>query len=142
MTMTDAHSILLVEDNPVDVDLMLRAFERRHLPTRIEVARDGVEALAWIPRWEAGTPLPEVILLDIKLPRIDGLEVLRQLRAHPVSCDLPIVILSSSSETGDLASAYRHHVNSYIIKPVSFEKFTEVAIQLELYWCLLNRPAR
>ena len=134
--------ILLVEDNPVDVDLTLRAFARRKLTNSIEVARDGQEALDWIPRWAAGAPLPLVILLDLKLPKVDGLEVLRQLREHPVSRDLPVVVLTSSDEDHDVETAYGYHVNSYIVKPVNFEKFMEVAAQIELYWCLLNHPPR
>lgn len=134
--------ILLVEDNPMDVDLTLRAFKRGHLVNPIEVARDGEEALAWIPRWEAGELLPLVILLDINLPRVDGLEVLRQLREHPVSQALPVVVLTSSSEDRDIQAAYRLHANSYIIKPVDFDKFMEVAQQIELYWCLLNEAPR
>ena len=134
--------ILLVEDNPMDVDLTLRAFARRKLTNRIEVARDGQEALEWIPRWEAGEPLPLVILLDLKLPRIDGLEVLRRLRDAPISRNLPVVVLTSSSEHRDVATAYSHHANSYIVKPVNFEKFVETATQIELYWCLLNHPPK
>lgn len=136
-----ARPILLVEDNPVDLDLTLRAFRQSHLANPIEVARDGQEALDWIPRWQAGEPLPLVILLDIKLPRVDGIEVLRQLRAQEISQDLPVVVLTSSSEDRDVKAAYAHHVNSYIVKPVNFDKFMEVARQIELYWCLINRPA-
>jgi CheY-like chemotaxis protein len=134
--------ILLVEDNPVDMDLTLRAFARRKLINPIEVARDGQEALDWIPRWEAGEPVPLVILLDLKLPRVDGLEVLRRLREHPVSRDLPVVVLTSSSEDKDVETAYRYRANSYIIKPVNFEKFMDVAAQIELYWCLINHPPK
>jgi hypothetical protein len=134
--------ILLVEDNPVDVDLTLRAFARRNLTNPIEVARDGQEVLEWIPRWEAGEPLPLVILLDLKLPRVDGLEVLRRLREHPVSRELPVVVLTSSREDKDVETAYRYRVNSYIVKPVNFEMFMEVAAQIELYWCLLNQPPK
>jgi len=134
--------ILLVEDNPVDVDLTLRAFARHGLPCPIEVARDGEEALAWIPRWEAGATLPQVVLLDIKLPRISGLEVLRSYRQHPVSRALPVVVLTSSAQDQDIADAYRQHANSYIVKPVQFEKFIDVAAQIELYWCSLNRAPR
>lgn len=126
----------------MDVDLTLRAFKRGHLVNPIEVARDGEEALAWIPRWEAGEPLPLVILLDINLPRVDGLEVLRQLREHPVSQALPVVVMTSSSEDRDIQAAYRLHANSYIIKPVDFDKFMEVAQQIELYWCLLNEAPK
>ncbi|MBU1690077.1 MAG: response regulator, partial [Gammaproteobacteria bacterium] len=91
---------------------------------------------------EAGETLPLVILLDLKLPRVDGLEVLRQLREHPVSCDLPVVVLTSSSEDRDVKAAYRLHANSYIVKPVNFEKFMDVATQIELYWLLINHPPR
>lgn len=134
--------ILLVEDNPVDVDLTLRAFARRKLANPVEVARDGEEALAWIPRWEAGETLPLVVLLDLKLPRVDGLAVLRRLRETEICRDLPIVILTSSNEDSDVQTAYRLRANSYIVKPVNFEKLMDVATQIELYWCLLNYPPR
>jgi CheY-like chemotaxis protein len=130
--------ILLVEDNPVDLDLTLRAFAHHNLASPIQVARDGQEALDWIPRWEAGETLPLVILLDLKLPRVDGLEVLRRLREHPVSRDLPVVVLTSSSEDRDVKAAYGLHANSYIVKPVNFEKFMDVAAQIKLYWLLIN----
>jgi hypothetical protein len=108
----------------------------------IEIARDGEEALAWIPRWEAGEALPLVVLLDLKLPRVDGIEVLRQYRQHPLTRHLPVVVLTSSNESSDVQAAYRYRANSYIVKPVNFEKFMEVASQIELYWCLLNHPPR
>ena len=136
----NSRPILLVEDNPVDLDLTLRAFQRRNLVNPIQVARDGQEALDWIGRWEAGEALPLVILLDLKLPRVDGLEVLRRLREHPVSRDLPVVVLTSSNDHGDVDTAYRLHANSYIVKPVNFDKFMDVAAQIELYWCLINHP--
>jgi CheY-like chemotaxis protein len=132
--------ILLVEDNPVDVDLTLRAFARRNLANPVQVARDGQEALDWIPRWEAGEAKPLVILLDVKLPRVNGLEVLRQLREHPVSRNLPVVMLTSSSEDRDVQMAYQQHANSYIVKPVNFDNLMDVAAQIELYWCLINHP--
>jgi hypothetical protein len=137
-----ARPILLVEDNPQDLDLTLRAFRRRNLANPVEVARDGQEALDFIPRWEAGETLPLVVLLDLKLPKVDGLEVLRHLRATPVSATLPVVVLTSSAEDRDVRTAYRLHANSYIVKPVDFNKFMEVATQIELYWCLLNHPPR
>ena len=134
--------ILLVEDNPMDVDLALRAFRKRRLVNPIEVARDGEEALACIPRWEAGATPPAVILLDLKLPRVDGLEVLRQIKAHPAYRRIPIVMLTTSAESQDMERAYELGVNSYIIKPVDFDKFVEVASQIEVYWTVLNsRPA-
>lgn len=132
--------VLLVEDNPVDVDLTLRAFARRKLSNPIHVARDGEEALAWLARWEAGEPLPLVILLDLKLPRILGLEVLAQWKANSLSRDIPVVVLTSSSEDSDIAAAYKLGANSYIVKPVDFDKFLDVAEQIELYWCVTNRP--
>lgn len=134
-------AILLVEDNPMDVDLALRAFRRRRLTNPVEVARDGEEALAWIERWEKGEPPPAVILLDLKLPRVDGLEVLRQLKAHPEFRSVPVVVLTTSKESHDVKRAYELGVNSYIVKPVDFDKFVEVASQIEVYWTVLNaRP--
>ncbi len=122
----------------MDVDLTKRAFRRRRLTNPIEVARDGEEALAFIDRWEAGEPLPVVILLDLKLPKVDGLEVLRHLKAHPQFSTIPVVILSSSGEDRDIQTAYHLGANSYIIKPVDFEKFMEVAAHIDLYWTVLN----
>ncbi len=134
--------ILLVEDNPMDIDLTRRAFARRKLVNPIQVARDGEEALAYLPRWEAGELLPAVILLDLKLPKVDGLEVLRQLKAHTQFCTIPVVILTTSSEDRDVQTAYQLGANSYIVKPVNFEKFVQVAEQIEVYWCVLNTPPR
>lgn len=134
--------ILLVEDNPIDLDLTLRAFSRRKLANPVNVSRDGEEALAWIPRWEAGEPWPVVILLDLKLPRVDGLEVLRQLKQHPALQAIPVVVLTSSREDRDVKSAYQLGANSYIVKPVDFDKFIEVATQIELYWGVFNEPPR
>lgn len=132
--------ILLVEDNPVDLDLTLRAFAKHKLTNEIQVARDGEEAVAWLPRWEAGEPLPLVILLDLKLPMIDGLEVLRQIKSHPKLAVIPVVVLTSSSEDRDMQAAYKLGANSYIVKPVNFDKFIEVAAHIELYWAVLNEP--
>ena len=132
--------ILLVEDNPVDLDLTRRAFARQKLTNPLQVARDGAEALAWLPRWEAGEPQPLLILLDLKLPKVDGLEVLRRFKEHPVARVIPVVVLTSSDESSDIQAAYRLGANSYIVKPVNFDKFLEVAAQIELYWAMLNRP--
>ncbi len=133
--------ILLVEDNPMDLDLTLRAFNKKKFSNQVHIARDGEEALAFIPRWEAGEALPAVILLDINLPKVNGLEVLRQLKAHERFRRIPVVVLTSSREDKDLKTAYDLGVNSYIENPVSFNKFMEVAEQIELYWCVLNeRP--
>jgi CheY-like chemotaxis protein len=137
--MSTNRPILLVEDNPMDVDLTRRAFARRNIANPLEVARDGEEALAWLPRWEAGEPLPVVILLDLKLPRVPGLEVLRRLKDHPEFSRIPVVVLTTSREDADVDAAYALGVNSYIVKPVEFEKFIEVATQIDLYWCVLNQ---
>lgn len=134
--------ILLVEDSPMDVDLTLRAFARRKLANPVLVARDGEEALAWIPRWEAGEPQPAVILLDLNMPRVDGLTVLRKLKAHPELQRIPVVILTTSGEERDINAAYALGANSYIVKPVSFEKFLDVVQQIELYWCVTNERPR
>lgn len=132
--------ILLVEDNPVDLDLTLRAFARHKLTNPVNVARDGEEALAWLPRWEAGEPQPLVVLLDLKLPKVDGLEVLRQIKAHPTLKVIPVVVLTSSAESRDMQTAYQLGANSYIVKPVNFDKFLDVAAHIELYWAMLNTP--
>lgn len=133
--------ILLVEDNPMDLDLTLRAFNKKKFSNTILIARDGEEALAFMARWEAGEPVPAVILLDINLPKLNGLEVLQKLKAHPLYRRIPVVVLTSSKENSDLKTAYDLGANSYIEKPVSFSKFIEVAEHIELYWCLLNeRP--
>jgi CheY-like chemotaxis protein len=135
-------SILLVEDNPMDVDLALRAFRKRRLTNPVDIARDGEEALEWISKWEGGAPVPAVILLDLKLPRVDGLEVLRQLKAHSQFRRVPVVVLTTSAESHDVARAYELGANSYIVKPVDFDKFVEVASQIEIYWTVINsRPA-
>jgi len=137
--MSGNRPILLVEDNPMDVDLTRRAFAKRNIANPLEVARDGEEALNWLARWEAGEPLPVVILLDLKLPRVPGLDVLRKLKAHPTFNRIPVVVLTTSREDADVQTAYGLGVNSYIVKPVEFEKFIEVAAQIDLYWCVLNQ---
>lgn len=132
--------ILLVEDNPMDVDLTKRAFARRKLINPLVVARDGEEALGQLTQWEQGAPQPVVILLDLKLPKVSGLEVLRRLKSHPRFRSIPVVVLTTSSEDADVRTAYDQGANSYIIKPVNFENFLEVAAQLEVYWSVLNTP--
>jgi len=133
----DIGSILLVEDRAVDLDLTKRAFAR-HLANPIQVARDGEEALAYIPRWEAGEPVPSFILLDLKLPKVSGLEVLRRVKSHPKFSTIPIIVLTTFAEDQDVAEAYKLGCNSYIVKPVNFDKFVEVTAQIEVYWCALN----
>lgn len=131
--------ILLVEDNPMDVDLTLRAFAKRNLANPVQVARDGEEALARLADWERGEPPPVVVLLDLKLPKVDGLEVLRRIKQHERFHSIPVVVLTTSSEDSDIRAAYRLGANSYIVKPVSFDNFMEVAAHIELYWGVLNK---
>ena len=138
----DVSPILLIEDRLTDLDLTRRAFERRRLLNPIQVARDGEEALAYIERWEAGERPPVFILLDLGLPKISGLEVLRQFRNNPSSSSIPVVVLTTSAEDRDIEEAYKLGCNSYIVKPVEFNKFMEVAAQIEVYWCLLNTTPR
>lgn len=132
--------ILLVEDNPVDLDLTLRAFASRKLTNPVEIARDGEEALAFIEKWKNGDPVPVVILLDLNLPKVNGLEVLEAIKKHPDFKAIPVVVLTTSSESRDVKTSYQLGANSYIVKPVDFDKFMEVAEQIELYWSVLNRP--
>jgi two-component system response regulator len=144
--MTDPHEndiqILLVEDNPHDVELTLHAFEAHNLANRINVARDGAEALEYLHGDRAGElgPKPKVILLDLKLPKVDGLEVLRQIRSNAGTRTIPVVILTSSREERDVVESYELGVNSYITKPIDFDKFIETVRNLGLYWLLLNEP--
>lgn len=134
----DLSPILIVEDRLTDLDLTKRAFARRRLLNPIQEARDGEQAVAYIERWEAGEPLPVLILLDLGLPKIGGLEVLRQFKNHPTSASIPVIVLTTSAENSDIQEAYRLGCNSYIVKPVEFNKFMEVAAQIEVYWCALN----
>ena len=134
--------ILLVEDRPIDIDLTRRALERRKVINPLQVARDGEEAIAFFERWEAGEPMPICILLDLRMPKMNGLEVLRRLKSHPKFSTIPVVVLTTSSEDRDVEEAYKLGCNSYIVKPVEFDKFVDVAGELELYWCALNIPSR
>lgn len=135
--------ILLVEDNADDEALTLRALKRHNLANEIVVARDGEEALAWLlPEDEATHPLPQVVLLDLKLPKIDGLEVLRQVRAHQRTRRIPVVILTSSMEEQDMVASYDLGANSYVRKPVDFEQFLDATHQLGMYWLVLNEVPR
>lgn len=138
----DHPAILLIEDSPVDVDLTLRAFDRQRLINPVIVARDGEEALAWLPRWAAGEAMPAVILLDLNLPRVNGLTVLQALKSNPLTQCIPVVVLTTSKEDRDIDTAYRLGANSYIVKPVAFDAFMEVARQINLYWCVLNERPR
>jgi two-component system response regulator len=135
--------ILLVEDNPDDEKLTVRALKKNNIVNEVAIARDGAEALDYLfatgahSSWDAKA-LPALVLLDLKLPKLDGLEVLRRIRADERTMRLPVVILTSSKEEQDLTQAYNGGVNSYIRKPVDFMEFTEVVRQLGLYWLVLN----
>ena len=135
--------ILLVEDNPDDVELTLRAFKRSHLMNPIVVARDGIEALDFLfargPHAErVNAPLPTLVILDLKLPKLDGLGVLKAIRADQRTALLPVVILTSSKEEQDMISGYSLGANSYVRKPVDFSEFLEAVKVLGIYWLMLN----
>jgi two-component system response regulator len=136
--MTQLKSILLVEDNPDDEALTLRALRRNNLQNEIIVARSGQEALDVLSELSV---LPCVVLLDLKLPKIPGLEVLRRIRAHDRWRGLPVVLLTSSKEERDIAEGYGLGANSYVCKPVDFQQFTTAVSQLGLYWAVINEPA-
>ena len=139
--------ILLVEDNPSDVELTLRALKRRNLANKVHVVKDGAEALdfifatgAYINR-DIDNP-PKVVLLDLKLPKVDGLEVLRRIKSDKRTKVIPVVVLTSSREEKDIVESYKLGVNSYIVKPVDFDKFVQAISEIGLYWLLLNQPPR
>ncbi|RPJ58973.1 MAG: response regulator [Acidobacteria bacterium] len=145
--MTNEVEILLVEDNPNDVELALRALKKNNLANRVFIVKDGAEALDFIFGRGAHQNrrvenVPRVILLDLKLPKVDGIEVLRAIRSDERTKYIPVVVLTSSSEDRDIVETYKLGVNSYIVKPVNFEKFIDVVRELGYYWLLLNhRPA-
>jgi two-component system response regulator len=143
--MSDRGIIFLVEDNPDDVDLTRRAFRKSNVTNEVIVARNGQEALDYLFAQgdQIGTSLnalPEVVLLDLNLPKIDGLEVLRQIRAHERTRRLPVVVLTSSNEERDVLSSYDLGANSFIRKPIDYKQFAEAAGQLGRYWLVLNQP--
>ena len=137
--------ILLVEDSAEDLELALRALRKANLANHIEVARDGAEALDFVFCEGAHAhrhieDAPKLILLDLKLPKLDGLEVLQRIKGDPRTRHIPVVVLTSSKEQKDVVESYRLGVNSYIVKPVNFDGFTAAVQQLGMYWLLLNQP--
>jgi CheY-like chemotaxis protein len=142
---TNEVEILLVEDNPNDVELTLRALKKSNLTNKMHVVKDGVEALEYIFATGAYASRdlnhhPKVILLDLKLPKVDGLEVLRRLKSDERTKVIPVVVLTSSKEERDLVESYKLGANSYIAKPVDFDNFVKAVAELGLYWLLLNQP--
>ena len=137
--------ILLVEDSPEDAELALRALRKQNLANRVHLVRDGAEALefvfatgAYAGRGVESTP--KVVFLDLKLPKVDGLEVLRRIKADPRTKRIPVVVMTSSREERDIVESYELGVNSYVVKPVDFEQFVRSVSELGLYWLLLNQP--
>jgi two-component system response regulator len=131
--------ILLVEDDAADAELTLRALKANNLANRIQVARDGAEALQFL---RTANHAPKVVLLDLKLPKVSGIEVLREIRGDERTRLVPVVVLTSSREEPDVAACYALGVNSYIVKPVEFEAFAKAVAEVGLYWMLLNQPPR
>jgi CheY-like chemotaxis protein len=147
MAPTNEVEILLVEDNPNDVELTLRALKKNNLTNKVHVVKDGAEALEYIFANGAYAHRkiehhPRVILLDLKLPKVDGLEVLRQIKSDERTKVIPVVVLTSSKEERDLVESYKLGANSYIAKPVDFDSFVKAVAELGLYWLLLNQPPR
>ena len=146
MSMTsNGVEILLVEDNPQDVEMTLRALKKRNLANQVHVAKDGAEALDFLFGTGAYASrdmnhVPKVVLLDLKLPKVSGLEVLKKLKADERTRTIPVVVLTSSQEERDMVESYRLGVNSYIVKPVDFDKFVDSVGEIGLYWLLVNKP--
>ena len=135
--MLEQVEILLVEDNPQDAEMTLRALRRHNLVNRVHWVKDGEEALEYLLAGER--QMPKLVLLDLKMPKVDGIEVLRRLKADPATRALPIVVMTSSNEERDVVETYRLGVNSYIVKPVEFDAFLETVAKIGMYWVLTNR---
>jgi CheY-like chemotaxis protein len=137
-----ARPILLVEDNPMDVDLTIEAFREHGVANPVVVCRDGEEALQYMAEHAraADGGLPALVLLDLRLPKVDGIEVLRHARNDEIWQQIPVVVLTTSRENDDIREAYRLGVNSYIVKPVDFQTFADVVKTIKIYWLLTNEP--
>jgi two-component system response regulator len=144
MNESNAVEILLVEDNQADVELTLRALKKHNLANKVHVVADGVQALDYLFKngsdcnQENWNP-PKVVFLDLKLPKVDGLEVLRKMKSDPKARLIPVVVLTSSQEENDIIASYQLGVNSYVVKPLDFDKFVESVSHMGLYWVLLNK---
>lgn len=144
MNQLNPMEILLVEDNPADVELTLRALKKHNLANQVKVVNDGAQALDYLfasgaYEGENRQPPPKVVFLDLKLPKVDGREVLRRMKADAKTRIIPVVVLTSSQEERDIAESYKLGVNSYVVKPLDFNKFVEAVSELGLYWVLLNQ---
>ena len=135
MTSLEQVEILLVEDSAEDAEMTLRALRKNNLANSVHWVKDGAQALEFVFSSQA----PKLIMLDLKMPKVDGIEVLRQLKAHPETRAIPVLVMTSSNEERDVVEAYRLGVNSYIVKPVGFEAFLETVSKIGLYWLLTNR---
>ena len=137
-----ARPILVVEDNPMDLDFLLQAFEEHSVLNPVTICRDGEEALQFIDAHPSSDDpaLPLLALLDLRLPKVDGIEVLRRAREHPVWKQIPFIVVTTSRENADISRAYELGVNSYIVKPVDFVAFADVVKQIKIYWLLTNEP--
>ncbi len=133
-----ATTVLMVEDNSADADMIKRILRKSDPGINIEMAKDGEEALGFIKKWEEGMPVPLVVLLDLKLPKVDGLEVLAALKKHERFRVLPVVVLTSSNELRDIQHAYEIGANSYILKAIDFDQFSQAVTMIYRYWCALN----
>jgi CheY-like chemotaxis protein len=147
MSENHAVELLIVEDNPQDLELALRALRKANLANSIHIARDGAEALDFLfgEGTHAGRNIadaPRVIVLDLKLPKVDGLEVLRRVKGDPRTRSIPVVVLTSSKEQRDVVESYDLGVNSYVVKPVNFDRFAEAVRDLGLYWLIVNQPPK
>ena len=142
--MTTLRRILLVDDSPRDTELALNALEAHHLANEVVTLRDGAEALDYLYRRgefaERGESLPAVIMLDLKMPRVDGMEVLRQLKGDPLLRVIPVVVMTSSREEQDLIESYNLGVNAFVVKPVKFQEFVDAVRQVGAFWAVLNEP--
>lgn len=144
MTTIDQAEILLVEDNATDAEMTIRALKSKHLANKLYWVKDGAEALDFVFATGAyasrGTFAPKVILLDLRLPKVDGLEVLQRIRGDERTKTIPVVVLSSSKEDRDIIASYKLGINSYVSKPVEFEEFQKIVTELGMYWLLVNKP--